>query len=57
VVEGLGYEPTVVRDEGGDAPEAPDRIAIEKLPTELQRLFAEARKSARFVLLDFTEPG
>jgi hypothetical protein len=58
LVADLGYEPEIVAHDAGVAAQvAVLDVAISELPAEIRALFAEAKKSERPVLLDFTAPG
>lgn len=57
VVAELGFEPTVVATPGKTSERGEERVDLAQLPQEYQALFADARRTDRPVLLDFTAPG
>lgn len=56
VIRELGFEPHLTLH-AEVAPSPSTRIDVESLPPELRGLFAEAERSRRNLLFDFTAPG
>ena len=56
-VRELGYAPAIVEKPSTPVPEAAQAVDPARLTSELQYLLAEARRTEKPVLLDFTGPG
>ncbi|MBI4229965.1 MAG: hypothetical protein HY608_03935 [Planctomycetes bacterium] len=56
-IRGLGYTPQVVERPSGRPAEVAERVDPIALGADLQAVFAEARRTGKPVLLDFTGPG
>lgn len=56
-IRGVTYVPSIVERPATQGETAAGRIALTALPSDLQAMFAEARRMGKPVLLDFTGPG